>query len=924
MVLQRTRIEKALRQSESRYRALVDQAPFSIQIFDPEGRTLQANKAWERLWGVKVEQIEEHYNVLQDPQLEERGIADYVRKGFAGEAVRIPAIQYDPNETLPDLTVHEDARRWLSAVIYPLKELDGQVREVVLIHEDVTARRVAEQALRKSNERLDLALQAADMGYFDWTVSNGKTIRNRRHDEIFGYDELVPEWTYKKFLCHVVPEDRQFVASTLEKGIAQRGAWDLECRIKRADAAVRWIWIKGSFFDEDSEHESRCAGTVADITERKKTEEELRDTRSRLEAALQAGAIVTWTWDIENNPLYSDAALAQLFGLAASEAEGGLLGKYIKSIHPDDRPEVVAALKRAVEDDEEYEKDYRILQSDGSVRWVVARGRVEKDGMGRAARMPGVLVDITERKQLEGQLHVQLTQLAEANARRQTLLASLQQSERQLRMLADTIPQLAWMARTDGHIFWFNRRWYDYTGSTPDKMEGWSWKSVHHPDFLPKVIKRWKKSLASGEPFDMVFPIKGADGVFRPFLTRVNPLRGQDGRLLYWFGTNTDISEIKEMEDRLRDNDRRKDEFLATLAHELRNPLAPIRNSLQILKMPQVDAKTAQETRAMMERQVHHLVRLVDDLLDVSRVMRGKIRLRKKPVELATVVARAVEMAQPLIDLQSHDLVISLPDESLRVQADLVRISQVIANLLTNAAKYTEARGRIVLSARREENDVVLCVKDNGIGIASNMLPQVFDLFVQVDYATTRSQGGLGLGLTLVKNLVEMHGGSVEAHSDGLSRGSEFRLRLPLLSGEETGAEAGESEGQPQPRPTGHRVLVVDDNRDAAMTLATLLRLQGHDVRVVHDGPAALTAVPEFTPALILLDLGMPIMDGYEVARRLRSLPESRDIVVAALTGWGQQDDRRRTREAGFDHHLVKPVEPEVLEDLLAMLASEL
>ena len=384
------------------------------------------------------------------------------------------------------------------------------------------------------------------------------------------------------------------------------------------------------------------------------------------------------------------------------------------------------------------------MQADGSVRWVTARGRVERDERGRPVRMPGVLVDITERKRLEEELRVRVEQLAEADRRKEELLASLRESEEKLRLLADTIPQLAWMARPDGHIFWYNRRWYEYTGTTPEQMEGWGWQSVHDPDVLPKVLERWKGSIASGEPFDMVFPLKGADDQFRPFLTRVNPLRDEAGRILYWFGTNTDISEIKRMEEALRDADRRKDEFLATLAHELRNPLAPIRNSLQILKMPRVDAETAQQTREMMERQVHHLVRLVDDLLDVSRVMRGKIELRREPVELATVVARAVETAQPLIEVQGHELDISLPPESLLLDADPVRLAQVVGNLLTNAAKYTEANGRIWLTARREGGEAVLSVRDNGIGIAPDMLPHVFELFVQVDHASTKAQGGLG------------------------------------------------------------------------------------------------------------------------------------------------------------------------------------
>ncbi|MEO5989561.1 MAG: PAS domain S-box protein [Candidatus Eisenbacteria bacterium] len=644
-ISERKHLEESLRTSEGRFRGLMEQAPFSVQVFAPDGRTVRVNRAWEELWGVTLDQMA-GYNVLADEQLEARGVLSYIRQAFAGEPAFIPAIPYDPNETLPDLTRHEDPMRWVAAVAYPLKDDAGQVREVVLVHDDITARMRAEAALRESEEKF--------------------------------------------------------------------------------------------------------------------------------------------------------------------------------------------------------------------------------------------------------------------------------------RLMADTIPQLAWMAKPDGHIFWYNRRWYEYTGTTAEQMDGWGWQSVHDPDVLPKVLERWKGSIASGQPFDMVFPLRGADRHFRPFLTRVNPLRDKSGRILYWFGTNTDISEIKNMEEALRDADRRKDEFLATLAHELRNPLAPIRNSLQILKMPRVDLATVQQTRDMMERQVHHLVRLVDDLLDVSRVMRGKIELRREPVELATIVARAVETAQPLIEVQEHRLELSLPAESLLLDADPVRLAQVVCNLLTNAAKYTEANGCIWLTAQRDGDQAVLRVRDNGIGLTPEMLPHVFELFVQVDHASTKAQGGLGIGLTLVKNLVEMQGGTVSAHSAGLGKGCEFVVRLPLLvQKHQQPHEPDIAEEQAEPaRSSGHRLLVVDDNQDAAISFAMLLRLQGHEVRVAHNGPMALQMAQDHAPDVVFLDIGMPGMDGYEVARQMRRQPGNEHVVLAALTGWGQQEDRRRTEEAGFNHHFVKPPDLKAVESLLSQLPT--
>ncbi len=375
---------------------------------------------------------------------------------------------------------------------------------------------------------------------------------------------------------------------------------------------------------------------------------------------------------------------------------------------------------------------------------------------------------------------------------------------------------------------------------------------------------------------------------------------------------------VQEQAAVLADLDRRKDEFLATLAHELRNPLAPIRNSLQIMKMPRVDAATVERSREVMERQVQQLVRLVDDLMDVSRFVQGKIELRKERVELATVVARAVETARPVIDAQGHDLTISLPHKSLLLEADPVRLSQVVGNLLANAAKYTEPGGRIWLTAQREGNEAVLRVKDTGIGIAPEILPTVFDLFVQVAPTATRSQGGLGIGLMLVKNLVGMHQGTVEAHSDGLGTGSEFVVRLPLVGQESAEPEAqdkGEQQHQQTPR---RRVLVVDDNVDAANSLAMLLHLGGHEVQVAHGGPAALEMVKVYRPEIAFLDIGMPGMDGYEVARRLREQPSLEGAVLVALTGWGQDEDKRHSFEAGFNQHLVKPVDPATLVKLLA------
>ena len=367
----------------------------------------------------------------------------------------------------------------------------------------------------------------------------------------------------------------------------------------------------------------------------------------------------------------------------------------------------------------------------------------------------------------------------------------------------------------------------------------------------------------------------------------------------------------------LSEADRHKNEFLAMLAHELRNPLAPVLNALQILKMPTANRTTVDEARGMMERQVQHLVRLVDDLLDVSRITRGMIELKRERVDLMTVVGRAVETAQPSIDAQGHDLTVSLPERPVSLDADLMRLSQIISNLLINAAKYTPTPGRIWLTAECHGNEVEFRVRDNGNGIAPELLPRIFDLFVQADRTLARTQGGLGIGLTLVKRLVEMHGGTVSASSSP-GQGSEFTVRLPALPDLQS-AEADPKHQEPtQHGLLSRKVLVVDDNVDAAESAAVLLRLWGHTVRSVNDGLSVLQAARDFQPEVILLDIGLPGMTGYEVARQLRADPNFGSLVLAAMTGYGQDEDRRRSKEAGFDHHLTKPIDPHKLEALVA------
>jgi signal transduction histidine kinase len=381
---------------------------------------------------------------------------------------------------------------------------------------------------------------------------------------------------------------------------------------------------------------------------------------------------------------------------------------------------------------------------------------------------------------------------------------------------------------------------------------------------------------------------------------------------------------LLEREERLQQTDRRKDEFLALIGHELRNPLASIRNAAKILWQEHASDRDRQWGREVIDRQVDHLARLVDDLLDVSRITSGKLQLRREPAEISSILAAAVEATQPLIEASGHELTVAVPHEPVRIFGDVMRLTQVLANLLNNAAKFTPRGGHIALSAESNGGYVFLRVKDDGIGIPLEDQERLFQMFYQSPRPSVSEETGLGIGLTLVRQLVELHGGSVKAASTGAGQGSEFTVQLPLP--EESELRAAPVKNAPQDGRVipVRRVLVADDNRDAAESLALLLQLRGHQVQTVFDGQAAVAIAERGEIDVALLDIAMPLMNGYEVAKRIREMPNGKGLVLIALTGWGQTEARTRTREAGFDHHLTKPVDFAQLEDLLARTAGDL
>jgi PAS domain S-box-containing protein len=495
---------------------------------------------------------------------------------------------------------------------------------------------------------------------------------------------------------------------------------------------------------------------------------------------------------------------------------------------------------------------------------------------------------------------------------------ALRRSEERYRDLVENANDIIYTHDLAGNLTSWNQAGEHILGYSVDEAVGMNISRLLPPDQLQLAREMTARKVDQGGRTAYELDVLTKDGR-RVTMEISSRISNQPGQAPQVHGMARDVTERKRAVDALREADRRKDEFLAILAHELRNPLAPLCNGLEILRLGGDNAASIARIRDMMTRQVQHLVRLVDDLLDVSRITRGRVELHLERLDVASAVQSALETSKPLLDAAKHQVTCRWPPGAIFVKGDKVRLAQVFANLLNNSAKYTPGGGQIYVSVEQTDRLALIRIGDNGLGIPPEMLHSIFEMFTQVDKSLHRAQGGLGIGLTLVRNLVEMHGGSVEARSAGLGHGSEFIVRLPLSDPTAVPLPVQDFQGAGIRKRSGptRRLLVVDDNVDSAESLAMMLRMTGHEVRTAHDGPSALEMVIGFKPDALLLDIGMPGMDGHELARRLRALPEVGTALFIAQSGWGQEDDLRRSREAGFDHHLVKPIDVPALQELL-------
>ena len=867
--------------SEQLLAGLFESAMDAIISVDESQCIVLFNPAAERMFGLSVaEAIGQPIDALLPEQAREHHaehIRTFARTGVSSRQLVGPGC------------VHG---RRANGELFPVEASISQIKVqgrglFTVILRDISRRIFDEQALRESEERLTLFAATTFEGIV--ISERGRIIDcNEQFARMMGH--TVRELAGRLIEELVVPEDRERVAENILRGRESI----VEHAMLRKDGKRIFVETHGKTIPVGSPGGRRLTA-VRDITERKWIEQALHERTERYELVLAGAQSAIWDWDVPGRRIHFSAQWKALRGFADNEVGDGE-EEWSAGIHPEDAARVMAAVEaHLLGKTPVFAEEYRIHCKDGSLKWIADRGIAQRDASGKVVRMAGSESDITERKRIE---------------------QALRDSQADLNR-AQSVGQIgSWrlnIQRNELHWSDENHRIFGIPKGTSMAYE--TFLSAIHPDDREYVDRMWMAALR-GAPYDIEHRLV-VDGVLKWVRERAELEFDEQGRLLGGFGTTQDITGLKQAEQALIEADQRKDEFLAMLAHELRNPLTPIRNAAHVLGRLETQDPRVQWAQQIIERQVGHLTRLVDDLLDVSRIVRGKVSLKMEPVELAAVVNQALDMARPLIDGMQHRIAVRLPEQPAYLEGDPVRLAQVLLNLLDNAAKYTPEGGRIEVEASVVGPVIEIKVRDNGIGIPADLLPQVFDLFQQGERTLDRSQGGLGIGLTLVKRLVEMHGGLLEACSAGEGLGSEFTIWLPVLPAPSLTACQAVDAANPA---TAHcRVMVVDDDPAVTDSMTVLLQIEGHEVRAAASGEAALELARSFRPQLVLLDIGLQDMDGYAVARQLRAQQAAGEkICLVAVTGYGHEAARARSEEAGFDRHLVKPVDPEILCELLS------
>lgn len=1006
-------VEASLRSEIALLRSIVDNSADVMFAKDRDGRMQYANPAALALIGKPFHEVK---GKTDAEFLVDKNAARFVMEN--DRRVLETGKAEEVEETVP---MPNGARRiWLSQK-RPYRSQQGQIVGLLGVSRDITDRKDAEEKVHAAHNSLQRVLDSITDGLaildtewrYTYFSDTGAKMLGVRSEDLIG-----------RFLWDVFPHAEHLLFGREYRRAVKMG---VATHFEEFYPAPLNVWLECHCYPSSD----GLSVYFRDVTDRRRAQDTAAENERRVKALLEAtpvglayanaaGQILVMNSECHRiwgspPPTENLAAYAEYRGWWADESE-----RHGRPVNVSEWPTARALRGEHVHDTV---IEIEPFDTPGTRRTVVHRSVPIQNDDGAMLGAVTALMDLTDFVRIK---------------------RAVVEGHHRIQQLANTIPQLAWMAEQDGSVHWYNDRWLNYTGLSGSEMEGWKWDCVHDPAMLPKVVKRWKHSITTGEAFEMTFPLKGKDGQFRPFYVLAEPLKDLDGHVQQWFGTCTDVSALQRVqedlkktqdwlqegleagsmvawewdhesgevrysdnavavlghgrqtyareldtileEDRavhitaidramlnrgtvdqvtrrirsddgktawirmkgsvvtdyngkacgirgilvdvteqilreqsLEDANNRKDEFLAMLAHELRNPLAPIATAAQLLSISSADPERVRNSSGIIARQVGHMTRLIDDLLDVSRVTRGLVELDMVPTSIKDIVNNAIEQARPLIEVRHHELSLQVDPRPAVVLGDRVRLCQILVNLLNNAAKYTPQGGKINLNIAVDAQHVQIQIEDSGIGIDSVLLPRIFELFTQATRTPDRSQGGLGLGLSLVHSLVNMHSGRVDAFSAGIGKGSRFSITLPLVTIADQNANGlvNALEASHSCMVNKLSIMVVDDNSDAADMLAGLLRIQGHSVRVEYTSTAAIKIASEAPSDLYILDIGLPDLDGYQLVRKLRLRPENAQGVFVALTGYGQAHDRVLSLSAGFDYHLVKPVDLAHIEKII-------
>lgn len=1001
---ERIKDQQALCDSEERFRTITMNAPVAIFIKDLEGRYTLCNPLASLALGRP-----EGATGFTDHELLPAEAADLIRRRDleiieSGEAAE--------NE---ELVPADGVERQFLSVKFPLRNSAGETTGVCGVAVDVTERKQTQQALLESERRLVVATQAGKVGVWAWDLVANRVSWSESLQSIVGIGPGDLASAVDDFETLVHPDDRLRVQQTIEHALAHEDTIELEFRAMRSDGDFIWLYTNAAVLREEG-RAVRLLGATLDITERKRGEIALRESEDRFRTLASHAPVGIWQSDAEGRMVFVNEGWRQMAGLTAEQARGD---EWANALHPEDRPRIMAGWSEAVRAGRTFDAEFRFLHPDGQVIWLQGNAVPLCNPAGRVDGYIGTIVDVTGRKEVE---------------------AALRNSERMYRAIGDSIDYGIWVCDPEGNNIYCSESFLNLIGMTQEECSGTGWGAALHPDDVDQTLAAWQECVRMGDAWDVEHRFRGVDGEWRPVLARGVPVKNDRGEIIAWVGINLDISELKRVENDLRESearfrnvadnapvliwmngaggcqfvnkeylayagcpvekllgmgwadylhpqdadayvdkfltafdkkqpfesqvrmrradgeyrwfsstgtprfradgeflgfigcsvditeiksseealreaDRRKDDFLAMLGHELRNPLAGIVTGAQVLSMLDLDAE-AGEMQAVIARQATYMSRIVDDLLDVSRIARGKLRLRHQHANLRELLSNAVEDYLKGHPLQDCDLRLDVPDEEAWVWADAPRLTQAFSNVIHNACKFSDGPNvvSVVMSIDRDARQAKVVVTDRGIGMSAETVARIFQPFIQADTSLERSRGGLGLGLALGRGLIHLHGGDVTAASPGLGQGSSFTIMLPLVAAPRRQDDYVQS---PATEPT--RVLIIDDRRDAILPLRKMLEKDGHAVDTAENGPAGLERATQFQPDIVLCDIGLVgEMDGYGVSRALRALPEFSDVYLVAVTGYGHEEARRMAKEAGFDFHLTKPVSMQQVRHLVS------